>query len=360
MSQSGVRGGYFDGRSARRSEVTIFLGADGVELIAPDDGVSLPIWRYADLRLASVPGKTAQVLLRNAERPDERLVAEDPTLLRLLEARAPQLYRASAFKGDNWRIAAWCLVAGALLGGGVWGINRLAEPIATRLPLAWERPLGLQVIEAVTAGARICDDPGGMRALDLMTARLTANGAVRWEDVDVRVVDDKRVNAFAAPGGEIVILRGLIEAAQSADEVAGVLAHEMGHVIHRHPTKMLVRVLGANLLLQMISGSAATVGAVAMLLTYSRDAELEADREAVALLDAAEAETQGLEDFFARAAGERGGAPLPAFLSTHPSIGERLAALKGPPRRYIGRATLDPADWARLKRICAAPPVQKH
>jgi Zn-dependent protease with chaperone function len=359
MSDSEFRGAYFDGRSARRNAVTIRLGADGIELIATADGAALLGWRYADLRLASVPGKTAQLVLRNAERPDERLVAEDPTLLRRLETKASQLYRASAFKGDNWRIAAWCLVAGALLGGSVWGINRLAEPIATRVPLAWERPLGLQVIAAVTGEARICDDPGGARALDVMIARLTANGPLRREDVDVRVVDDKRVNAFAAPGGEIVILRGLIDAAQSADEVAGVLAHEMGHVLHRHPTKMLVRVMGADLLLQMVSGNAATVGAMAVLLTYSRDAELEADREAVALLHAAGAETQGLEDFFARAAGERGGVPLPAFLSTHPSIGDRIAALKGPPQATIGRATLDPADWARLKSICAVRPSQQ-
>jgi beta-barrel assembly-enhancing protease len=359
MTEAGVPGAYFDGRSARRIAVTIGLGAEGIELATASDGAALLTWRYDDLRLASVPGKIPQVMLRNAERPDERVVSEDISLLRRLETRAPRLYRATAFKRDNWRVAAWCLVAGTVFCGALWGINLLVEPIATHLPLAWERPLGIQVIESITAGERSCDDPAGVRALDRLTARLTAGGALSPKDIHVRVADDKRVNAFAAPGGEIVILRGLIDASQSADEVAGVLAHEMGHVIHRHPTKMLVRVMGADLLLQMISGNAASVGAMAVLLTYSRDAEAEADREAVALLHTATIGTQGLADFFTRVAAEHRGSSLPGFLSTHPATGDRIAALTAAEPQGALNAALDPADWAALKKICGVQSVRK-
>jgi hypothetical protein len=365
MTEGGIpgayfAGAYFDGRSARRVAVTIGLGADGIELAAADDGTALFTWRYADIRLASVPGKVPQVLLRNAQRADERIVSDDRSLLRELEARVPRLYRKTAFGGDNWRVAAWCLVAGVAFCGALWGVNRLAEPIAMHLPLAWERPLGIRVIQSITPGERSCDDPDGRRALDRLTARLTAGAGPLVKTVEIRVADDKRVNAFAAPGGEIVILRGLIDAAESADEIAGVMAHEMGHVAHRHPTKMLVRVMGASLLLQMVSGNAASVGAMAVMLTYSRDAEAEADREGIALLNTAKIGTQGLTDFFTRfAAREPHGAAVPAFLSTHPATSDRIAVLKAAERKDFSDPALAPEDWAALRKICRVPPARK-
>ena len=101
------------------------------------------------------------------------------------------------------------------------------------------------------------------------------------------VLKDRSVNAFAAPGGHVVVLSGLIDEAKSGDEVAGVLAHEIAHVIHRHPMESLVRAMGLAVLAEALSGDGLG-GTAAMLLAvtaYSREAEAEADATAVALLE---------------------------------------------------------------------------
>ena len=138
---------------------------------------------------------------------------------------------------------------------------------------------------------------------------------------------DRSVNAFAAPGGHVVVLSGLIDEAKSGDEVAGVLAHEIAHVIHRHPMESLVRAMGLAVLAEALSGDGLG-GTAAMLLAvtaYSREAE--ADATAVALLEAAGYDPLGLTDFFGRMAGEekRSGAGLiPSYLSTHPPSEARV------------------------------------
>src|SRR5690606_26348291 len=105
----------------------------------------------------------------------------------------------------------------------------------------------------------------------------------------VSVADDPQVNAFAAPGGRIVLLEGLLREAESPDEIAGVLAHEIGHVTERHPTAAALRLLGIQALLTGIFGdgslasAAAGAGGLLVALSYSRDDERTADRLAAEL-----------------------------------------------------------------------------
>jgi predicted Zn-dependent protease len=107
----------------------------------------------------------------------------------------------------------------------------------------------------------------------------------------VRVVDSPVVNAFAAPGGYIVIYKGLLQMTQSPEEFAGVLAHEIQHVINRHVTRQLLQQASMGIVFGAMTGDlngAMSLGVqVASLLgglSYSRDAEEEADSEAIKLL----------------------------------------------------------------------------
>ena len=164
-------------------------------------------------------------------------------------------------------------------------------------------------------------------------------------------------NAFALPGGWVVVFRGLIEQAEAPEEVAGVLAHEIGHVVHRHGTERIFKALGVRLLVQIVTGGVSdslmsSAGEVLLLLSYSREDEAEADAAALDLLAAAGMRNDGLAAFFRRLA-ERD-AELPAalrFLSTHPSHGARardLARPQGP----AGEA-MSTEDWQALRHICA-------
>ena len=145
------------------------------------------------------------------------------------------------------------------------------------------------------------------------------------------LADDKMVNAFAVPGGDIVVNRGLLTATRSPEELAGVLAHEIQHVALRHSLQGVVRGAGLSLLFAIVIGdaSATLAGQAAdrlLGLKFSRDAEREADEHGFGLLLMRGINPHGMVAFFATLA-KQGGATPATLLSTHPTSAEREAAL---------------------------------
>lgn len=153
-----------------------------------------------------------------------------------------------------------------------------------------------------------------------------------------RVVNAPEVNAFAVPGGHIYINRGLIQRAANMSELAGVLAHEIGHVVERHSVERMERAQGANLLASILLGpnasglarGAAQVGGTAVFAHYSRDAEREADRDAVRFLVASGINPNGLVSMFRTLLEERRRAPsrVERWFSTHPLTEERVQVVQ--------------------------------
>ena len=174
----------------------------------------------------------------------------------------------------------------------------------------------------------------------------------------VRVIPEKTVNAFAAPGGQVVLFSGLIEKAESPEEVAGVMAHEIAHAIERHPMQSMLRAAGVFLLVGLLVGDTSTLGTLAsegakvlLVLSYSRDTEREADRIGMELLNKAGIRGDGLLDFFARLQGERGEeGRLPVLFASHPMHAERVERLK---LLATGtQAALSQKQWRALRDIC--------
>lgn len=351
-------GAYSDGQTANRVDAALRLGADGIEVRLAQAG-ALVFWSYAGLVLISPPGTGHPVLLSHDDYDGARLLCHDETILAELSSRAPRLLRGSAFGRDTWRILGWCLGAAVIFSAVIWGINRSAESLIVRIPLAWEKPLGLAVIDNVGRGASHCQDVAGQAAVGKLMERLGRSGRLP-ADVAVVVLDDPRVNAFAAPGGQIAILRGLIDKAGSADEVAGILAHEIGHVIHRHPTQMLVRVMGSGVFLQMLTGQS-NLPAALVMLSNSREAEAEADREAIALLRGAAVSTGGMAAFFDRVRQDHGRFNLDGtLLSDHPGSAERLEWFRAAQGNAPSESALDASEWSALRAICQTPPVNER
>ncbi|WP_156378360.1 MULTISPECIES: M48 family metallopeptidase [unclassified Phenylobacterium] len=163
-----------------------------------------------------------------------------------------------------------------------------------------------------------------------------------WEFV---VFDRPEINAFVLPNGKIGAFRGLMDFVQDDDELAGVLGHEVGHVLARHPSERVSQQmaveLGVNVLQAVLSNGeygehageiAGALGMGAMygvILPYSRNHELEADRVGVELAQRAGMDPAGAVRFFERMAAEGEKQPQPPeVLSTHPADGPRLAALR--------------------------------
>lgn len=349
---------YFDGKVATAHPVTVTASPAGL-VFSLQDGPELT-WRYEDLRLANKPDLYGRFVLTSISQRNARLSFANDTGFALIEERAPNLRKRDhrARTRGAWGIAAAVTIVAASVVALVMFVPGVSLAIGRALPASWVEQIGEDVVAQIADGERWCNTSRGTQALARLVRPLEEAGSPDF-DLTVRVLDSGIVNAFAAPGGNIVIFRGVIDKAGSPDEVAGVLAHEIAHVVHRHPTESSIRVLGSWLFLQaMLGDSIGTAGTLLVAFAHSRESEAQADSTAVDLLQKVGIATQGLADFFQRLAGEEddtGTSRIPSFLSTHPPSDERRKAILAAGAQSTGSGpALSDSDWQDLKAICAS------
>ena len=362
---------YLDGQTPARHPVSVRLMREGLE-VTPPDGSSRR-WAYDEIRQTQGFYEGEEVRLERGGELAEALLIADPDFLVSLHEVAPQLgprFHDPARRGSRVRLTVLAAVAVVAITGAVyfWGIPGLAALVAPRVPLAWEERLGQSVVEYLAPPEFTCEDPRRQEALDAIVARLAATVPRSPYAFRVLVVNRPEVNALAAPGGYIVVLRGLVERTESPEELAGVLAHEMQHVVQRHATRALIQHASTGLLITALTGdmtgplayglqSARVLGQ----LQYSRRAETEADTEGMKMLLAARVDPAGMIGFFeALMKGDKQPRTALKYFSTHPSSGDRIERLRamaaGAPSAPV--TLLPGADWDDLRRWCqgAAPP----
>lgn len=221
--------------------------------------------------------------------------------------------------------------------------------LAHAVPERWEIALGDAV--AGNMGDDACTLPAGQTALEALTTRLSSDG----KPVTVRVVNVPMSNAVALPGRQVIIFRGLLDEAVSADEVAGVLAHELGHVENRDAMASLIRGYGISLLLGGADG-----GAIAQTLIasrYSRETEASADEHAIEALNRNAISPNAIAGFFDRLGkGEEAlgkAARILSYVESHPLSTDRRERFRESVRKDVAyRRALTGAEWAALKGIC--------
>lgn len=219
------------------------------------------------------------------------------------------------------------------------------------LPQSTRGEIGDALVESLPQG-QFCRNKAGLAALHGVVDKLI-DVSESDQEFRVYVVQSATLNAFAAPGGRIVIFSPIIEKAHSPEEMAGTLAHEMAHALERHPSTGVVESLGLGVLSLLNPGAERLGVGVAETLRQrknSRDDELDADRVGIELLNEAGFDSRGAIAFFERLMASRGGAPL-EFLSTHPSDSARIEALKKVAQE--GAPVLDTASWNALRSVCS-------
>lgn len=238
--------------------------------------------------------------------------------------------------------------------------ERLADVVVRRLPHSVDAQVGALVEAQARAQGQLRPDGAALQVVRQTGQRLTVDLSTphtfRFE-----LVGDPAVNAYAAPGGFVAVHAGLLAAAEGPNELAGVLAHEIGHVTRRHTLRQMVFRAGLAGALRLALGSPeGFVGVLAgsaqelSALGFSREQEREADLEALALLRQAKLPAEGLPRFFERLASQSGGPP--ALLSTHPDPGDRARLLRDELQRR-GAWPLEPleVDWPAAQAEVAAP-----
>lgn len=253
----------------------------------------------------------------------------------------------------GWAVlGAFLLLPFLLLGVFYLKADAIAEAIAKRVPPEIEAKIGELVVADVRARMKSLPDGPARNAVELIGKRLTEGSPYRYQWF---VVDQAEVNAFAAPGGVVVVFSGLLKTAESAEELAGVLAHETAHVELRHSLKAGIKKLGLRALLSLALGDFASTLAGELMadlseLEFSRDAETEADSNGLERLVKAGLRPEGMPVFFERLMQREAGVALPKLLSTHPPSEERKRRLQ------TAIAALPPfevkaleVDWARVQ-----------
>jgi Zn-dependent protease with chaperone function len=208
-------------------------------------------------------------------------------------------------------------------------------------------------------GGQVCETPAGKAAFAKLTERLRVAGGFE-HPLDANVLPSAVPNAIALPGGKIYLFDALLQKASSPDEIAGIIAHELGHAHHRHNMRTLIYNGGSSfligLLLGDITGSSAVIFATRSMLqaSHSREAEQEADDFAAATMQKLGRSPLPMAELLFRITGEQGKA-LGGFtiLNSHPLTEDRVARMKQLDRPTTGAEILSAAEWKALQGICA-------
>jgi len=320
-------------------------------------------WPSADVRRRDAPDGVLRLTRRGASSL-ARLDVADADLQAAIRVSCTQL-DGSERRERAGRILLWSFAATASILLCVFLLLPiLAERLTPLIPVSFERRLGTAVDNQVRTifKGRTCEEPRGLAALNRLTERLE-KAHVPPLDVEVAVVSTRVPNAIALPGGRIYLFEGLLDKAESPDELAGVLAHEMGHAAHRDGLRKMIQAGGTSYLLGLLFGDVTGGGAIVFVSrylvdsAYSRDAEAAADGFAGRTMVSLGRPAHPMALLLKRIEGkddEEGGndSRIPAFLSTHPVTDQRLKALEKQVPSQSGEPLLDQQEWRALKEIC--------
>jgi Zn-dependent protease with chaperone function len=347
---------FLDGRSNRKRAVALRLGGS-LDIVEGD--AAIESWPYDAIRRADGPPQILRLSCVSAL-PLARLEITDAATQGMVAAHCKSLDIGRIAAGHTWRIVFWSLAAAcSILLLAFFGIPFAADRLAPLIPSAIEQRIGGAVDKQVHLlfGGKECDRADGQAAFTALVDKLKRAGDMEAV-LDAHVLSSKIPNAFALPGGKIYLLDGLLQKAKNVDEVAGVLAHELGHVQHRDNLRRIIQTGGTSFLVGLLFGD--VTGGAAMVFvgrslfdaSYSRDAERDADAFAIEVMRKLGRSPKPLGDLLVRVTGTDSGKSV-TLLSSHPMSEERLATMSKQTSANSGPEILSAAEWKALKGICA-------
>jgi len=363
------KGTFFDGATSARRAVLVELQSDCLAVRDAEHRDIVARWPYNKLDHLQAPEGVLRLGEVGGKAP-ARLEVRDPALIAAIDDLSVPVDRSGANeRRSRLKVVGWSVVAVAVLVTiGVFGVPALAGRLAPLVPLRAERLLGDAVDGQVRkmldktdgkkdfeCGAGNGETPGRAAFVKLV-GKLEAAAALPLQ-LDAKVIRRGEANAVALPGGRIYVFEGLINKSESADELAGVIAHEIGHVAHRDGTRSVLQAAGLSFLFGMllgdfVGGSAVVIGARAVLQSsYSRDVESAADIYGVGLMQKAGGNPRAFGTVLDRIAGAIH--PGIEILADHPDTQARVRVINelsaaAPPPKPL----LEGAEWAALKLIC--------
>ncbi len=345
-----IEGDYYDGQSSLRHRVTLRLNDQGLQISGI--GVEM-LWPLADITVASPLGSIrSSIYLPDGAKCD----FSDKNFARQLAQRQG---RGGFFRGvHRWEnslkfaFGALVLTIVLIMGFVRYGLPLLAEQAAYAIPPAAENALGKETLQILDRALLEPSglDPDRQAELEQLFVKVVAalDATERPYRLELRSADEVGANAFALPGGTVIMTDELIAVAENDDEIAAVLAHEVGHVRHRHAMRQVIQSSAVGLIVATLTGDVFSVTSMAATLPtmlvdadFSRDMERQADDVAAEYLvrqgvpvdhfatiltriEQAHAEKTGADQDRQQQSGKR----VTDYFSSHPPTQERIERLR--------------------------------
>ncbi|MCE3225108.1 MAG: putative Peptidase, family, partial [Nitrospira sp.] len=209
---------YLDGRTAARHRIILTVAPEALHFVLSSGETKQ--WPYDQIRQTQGAYSGEPVRL---ERGAESVVISSPALLTAIHETVPtmvQHFHNPSLRKVRLRWTVFAVLGTFLLVLGLyrWGIPGMAAAAIPYVPLAWEEALGREVTEQLAPETRQCHDPDRLRKLNQVVQALTTTRPTSPYHIWMSILDTPAVNAFAAPGGRVVILRGLLEKTDSPEQ----------------------------------------------------------------------------------------------------------------------------------------------
>lgn len=323
-----VKGLYYDGKSSAGHAIEIqFPQAVGNSLRITGPGIDRNLL-VADIRVSPRIGNSRRKLYL----PDGAVVeTADNDAIDAAFANAPNArrHRILHVLESRFRYVVLSIVATAI---AVWlviefGIPALAREVAANLPASVETSIGQGALDGLDKLVFKPSKLADARKAELSQLFAKIAGAESGYTLEFRGGGRMRANALALPAGTIVLTDELVALAKRDDEIAAVLAHEVGHLRHRHSLRHLLEQSVTGLLIVAVTGDVNTILAAAPLAViharYSQAFEREADDYALHYLAAQKIDPVVFSDILLRLEAQQAHSDMPSFLASHPATEER-------------------------------------
>ncbi|MDN5000868.1 M48 family metallopeptidase [Bradyrhizobium sp. WYCCWR 12677] len=355
---------FFDGLSSRRRQVTLTLG-DALEIAEPGEaqaGGTVTRWAYDEIRRADSPAGILRLTSTSAP-PLARLEIRDAAFGGDLVARCTRIDEHQTTGRGIAKIVGWSVAAAvSIVCVVLFGVPLAADRLAPLVPKPIERRIGdaSEVQVKTIFRGEACNDAAGQAAFRKLVNRLRDAAGLDDDSMTAGVLRTSVPNAFALPGGKVYVLSALLDKAESPDELAGILAHELGHLKHHDNMRGLIYNGGTSFLIGLlfgdVTGSSAVIFASRSVVeaSYSREAETAADTFAIEIMHKLGRSPKPAAELMFRITGKEGGSSFATILASHPLTEDRLARMTKEDRPASGPPLLTDTEWQALKNICGS------
>lgn len=351
-------GRFYDGKKSKAYAVEVYCESESL-IICSVEGEIVDKWEFCNLTLAQKDEHDSHVLLAQG---DMRLYVAKAFFdqIRPHIKKRQWIFSHVFYKKTFLFLVAFLSMF--IVVGSYLSIEKAAKLFVYVIPEKWDVYLGSYAEESLNLKKKLIKNKQAQETINKILLRVAAPLKDTPYEFKVYLISEKTPNAFALPGGHIYIHTGLIHSAKIPEEIAGVLSHEVGHIIQRHGSYQIFRYMISSFMFDIFLGGnsagnfAAEVGCTLYLLHYSREAEREADKIGVKLMDQAQINPKGLIKFFKhieqkeRQRGANNSQTM-SYMSTHPSTQERIDWIRARSKDFKGKTKMiiSQKEWKELK-----------